>query len=136
LSRRDARRRCEQLPNDDLRGGAARLHRPELRARESRGHPVRRTLQCPLMERDPRASPTPLWFVTGARRQNCRTGGAVPGKCACAAESGVRVWTAVEGARLILTCGLPGAGKTALARRLAADRGAVRLTKDEWLWAL
>src|SRR3954451_6677293 len=39
-------------------------------------------------------------------------------------------------ARLILTCGLPGAGKTTLARRLAADRGAVRLTKDEWLWAL
>ena len=38
--------------------------------------------------------------------------------------------------RLILTCGLPGAGKTALARRLAADRGAVRLTKDEWLTAL
>ena len=38
--------------------------------------------------------------------------------------------------RLILTCGLPGAGKTTLARQLAADRGAVRLTKDEWLWAL
>ena len=38
--------------------------------------------------------------------------------------------------RLILTCGLPGAGKTALARRLAADRPAVRLTTDEWLWAL
>jgi predicted kinase len=39
-------------------------------------------------------------------------------------------------ARLILTCGLPGAGKTTLARMLAADRGAVCLTKDEWLWAL
>jgi predicted kinase len=39
-------------------------------------------------------------------------------------------------ARLILTCGLPGAGKTTLATRLAADRSAVRLTKDEWLWAL
>jgi predicted kinase len=42
----------------------------------------------------------------------------------------------VREARLILTCGLPGAGKTVLARRLAADRGAVRLTKDDWLWAL
>jgi len=38
--------------------------------------------------------------------------------------------------RLLLTCGLPGAGKTALARRLASERDAVRLTKDEWLWAL
>jgi predicted kinase len=42
----------------------------------------------------------------------------------------------VSGARLILTCGLPGAGKTKLATQLAADRSAVRLTKDEWLWAL
>ena len=42
----------------------------------------------------------------------------------------------VRDTRLILTCGLPGAGKTTLATRLAAERGAVRLTKDEWLWAL
>jgi predicted kinase len=42
----------------------------------------------------------------------------------------------VSGARLILTCGLPGTGKTALAQQLAVDRRAVRLTKDEWLWAL
>jgi len=48
----------------------------------------------------------------------------------------VGVWIAVGEARLILTCGLPGAGKTALARQLAANRGAVRITKDEWLWAL
>lgn len=39
-------------------------------------------------------------------------------------------------ARLILTCGLPGAGKTTLAARLASERSAVRLTKDEWQWAL
>jgi predicted kinase len=43
---------------------------------------------------------------------------------------------AVSEARLILTCGLPGAGKTKLATQLATDRSAVRLTKDEWLWAL
>jgi predicted kinase len=39
-------------------------------------------------------------------------------------------------ARLILTCGLHGAGKTELTKRLAVARSAVRLTKDEWLWAL
>jgi len=38
-------------------------------------------------------------------------------------------------ARLILTCGLPGAGKSTLARQLAANRSALRLTTDEWLWA-
>lgn len=43
---------------------------------------------------------------------------------------------AVGHARLLLTCGLPGAGKTTLARKLAADRGALRLTQDEWLIAL
>jgi len=42
----------------------------------------------------------------------------------------------VHDVRLILTCGLPGAGKTTLARQLAADRGGVRLTSDEWLWAI
>lgn len=43
---------------------------------------------------------------------------------------------ATDDVRLILTCGLPGAGKTTLAVRLAAEREAVRLTKDEWLWAI
>ncbi len=42
----------------------------------------------------------------------------------------------MRGVRLLLTCGLPGAGKTTLATRLAAERGALRLTKDEWLIAL
>jgi predicted kinase len=42
----------------------------------------------------------------------------------------------VSEVRLILTCGLPGSGKTTLARQLASDRAAVRLTQDEWLWAL
>jgi predicted kinase len=42
----------------------------------------------------------------------------------------------VSETRLILTCGLPGAGKTTLARQLAADRSAVCVTKDEWRTAL
>jgi predicted kinase len=35
-----------------------------------------------------------------------------------------------------LTCGLPGSGKTTLARRLAVERDAHRFTKDEWVLAL
>ena len=34
---------------------------------------------------------------------------------------------------LLLTCGLPGSGKTTLARRLAGERDAQRFTKDEWV---
>jgi predicted kinase len=35
-------------------------------------------------------------------------------------------------ARLILICGLPGSGKTTLAKQLAQDVPAVRLCPDEW----
>jgi predicted kinase len=35
--------------------------------------------------------------------------------------------------RLVLMCGLPGAGKTTLARRLAPALPAVRVCPDEWL---
>jgi predicted kinase len=34
---------------------------------------------------------------------------------------------------LHLTCGLPGAGKTTLARQLEREHNALRLTTDEWL---
>jgi len=37
---------------------------------------------------------------------------------------------------LYLTCGLPGSGKTTLARRLAAERDALRFTKDELVLGL
>jgi predicted kinase len=36
-------------------------------------------------------------------------------------------------ATLYLTCGLPGSGKTTLARRLEQEAPALRLTGDEWL---
>jgi predicted kinase len=37
---------------------------------------------------------------------------------------------------LFLICGLPGAGKTTLARQIEAERGALRLCPDEWIAAL
>lgn len=38
--------------------------------------------------------------------------------------------------RLILICGLPGSGKTTVAKRLAEEVPAVRLSPDEWKHAL
>jgi predicted kinase len=39
-------------------------------------------------------------------------------------------------ARLILICGLPGSGKTTLAKRLESSLGAIRLSADDWMDAL
>jgi predicted kinase len=72
-------------------------------------------------------------FLRPLNRLRCRAG---VGNLRAPVTRSVRVCIAMSEARLILTCGLPGAGKTTLARQLAADRGAVCLTKDEWLWAL
>src|ERR1041385_3023787 len=38
--------------------------------------------------------------------------------------------------RLFLMVGLPGSGKTVRARELAAERGALRLTADDWALSL
>jgi predicted kinase len=40
------------------------------------------------------------------------------------------------GARLIIVCGLPGSGKTTLAKELESRLGAVRFSPDEWMEAL
>jgi predicted kinase len=38
--------------------------------------------------------------------------------------------------RLIIVCGLPGSGKTTLAKKLEAERRAIRFSADEWFEAL
>jgi predicted kinase len=38
--------------------------------------------------------------------------------------------------RVVLLCGLPGSGKTTVARRLADKLGAIRFCPDEWMSAL
>ena len=38
--------------------------------------------------------------------------------------------------RLIVICGLPGSGKTTLAKRLEVERSALRFSADEWMHAL
>jgi predicted kinase len=43
---------------------------------------------------------------------------------------------ASKGPRLIIICGLPGSGKTTLAKALEIKVGAVRFSPDEWLDAL
>jgi predicted kinase len=44
--------------------------------------------------------------------------------------------TSKTGARLIIVCGLPGSGKTTLAKMLESRLGAVRFSPDEWMDAL
>jgi predicted kinase len=40
------------------------------------------------------------------------------------------------GSRLIIICGLPGAGKTTLAKTFEAQHGAIRMCPDEWMESL
>ena len=62
-------------------------------------------------------------------------GGARPANARAPERRTVRMCIAMSETRLMLTCGLPGAGKTTLATELSAERGALRLTQDEWLIA-
>ena len=110
--------------------------RQGLRARRRHHRPATaldRATRHRRLSRDP-AIPETLAERYRSRYSDARV--RLPGNLVALLKRSLRVWIARGDARLILTCGLPGSGKTTLARRLAADRGAVRLTKDEWLWAL
>ncbi len=53
-----------------------------------------------------------------------------------ASEFTVEVTSAHLGPRLMVICGLPGSGKTTLARKLERAFGAIRFCPDEWMEAL
>jgi len=53
-----------------------------------------------------------------------------------APDSVVDTKTAMMAGRLIIVCGLPGAGKTTHAKALEQSLGAVRLCADDWMDAL
>ena len=53
-----------------------------------------------------------------------------------APDSVVDTETAMMAGRLIIVCGLPGAGKTTHAKALEQSLGAVRLCADDWMDAL
>ena len=44
--------------------------------------------------------------------------------------------TVKAGARLVIVCGLPGSGKTTLARALEAELPVIRLSADDWISGL
>lgn len=46
---------------------------------------------------------------------------------------GGRMPAHASGPRLVIVCGLPGAGRTALTRKMRRQLGAVRFCPDEWM---
>jgi predicted kinase len=65
------------------------------------------------------------WFALEAGLVGCRS-----------REDLLRSYCSPMNAKLVLMCGLPGSGKTTLARKLASKLPAIRLCTDEWQAAL
>src|SRR5580658_7390649 len=84
------------------------------------------------------------WHValSGGNRHGagCRaaggTGGSAAGKTTLGTGDNPLMERSGNGSRLIIVCGLPGSGKTTLAKALENRLRAVRFSPDEWLDAL